>query len=59
MIALGVPDHVVSFVIPTGYTFNLDGSTLYLAVASIFCAQVSGIELTPGKQMYIIITLDT
>ena len=39
---LGVPRRIVAFVIPTGYSFNLDGSTLYLAVASIFVAQAAG-----------------
>ena len=48
---------VVSFVIPTGYSFNLDGSTLYLAVASMFVAQAAGVPLTLGQQLIIMITL--
>lgn len=57
MIAFGVPEHIVSFVIPTGYTFNLDGTTLYLAVASIFSAQASGINLPIGRQIYMMLVL--
>jgi proton glutamate symport protein len=53
----GVPKHIVSFVLPTGYSFNLDGSTLYLAAASIFCAQVVGMELTVGTQVMLMLTL--
>jgi proton glutamate symport protein len=53
----GVPKHIVSFVLPTGYSFNLDGSTLYLAAASIFCAQVVGMELTIGTQVMLMLTL--
>jgi len=45
MEAFGVPRQVVAFVIPTGYTFNMDGSTLYLSLASIFVAQAAGIHL--------------
>src|SRR5262245_39734994 len=51
MVNFGVPKRIVSFVLPTGYSFNLDGSTLYLAVASIFVAQAAGIELTLGQQL--------
>jgi proton glutamate symport protein len=54
---LGVPRKVVSFVLPTGYSFNLDGSTLYLALASVFVAQAAGIELSIGKQILMVITL--
>lgn len=54
---LGVPKRIVSFVLPTGYSFNLDGSTLYLAVASIFVAQAAGIELTFGTQILMMLTL--
>ena len=43
--------------LPTGYSFNLDGSTLYLAAASIFCAQVVGMELTMGTQVMLMLTL--
>jgi proton glutamate symport protein len=54
---LGVPRRIVAFVIPTGYSFNLDGSTLYLAVASIFVAQAAGVELTLGQQVIMLLTL--
>lgn len=53
----GVPRRIVSFVLPTGYSFNLDGSTLYLAVASVFVAQAAGIELTLGTQLLMMLTL--
>jgi proton glutamate symport protein len=53
----GVPKHIVGFVIPTGYSFNLDGSTLYLSVASVFVAQAAGIELSLGQQLLIMLTL--
>jgi proton glutamate symport protein len=54
---LGVPRRIVAFVIPTGYSFNLDGSTLYLAVASIFVAQAAGVDLTWGQQVIMLLTL--
>jgi proton glutamate symport protein len=57
MEALGVPRRIVAFVIPAGYSFNLDGSTLYLAVASIFVAQAAGKHLTIGEQMLMMATL--
>ena len=57
MEALGVPREIVAFVIPTGYSFNMDGSTLYLALASIFVAQVAGIHLTIGQQVVMMLTL--
>ncbi len=57
MIAFGVPKRIVSFVIPTGYSFNLDGSTLYLAVASIFIAQAAGIQLSLSQQILMMLTL--
>jgi proton glutamate symport protein len=57
MEALGVPRRIVSFVIPTGYSFNLDGTTLYLSLASVFAAQAAGIELTIGQQVLIGLTL--
>ncbi len=47
----GVPRRIVSFVIPTGYTFNLDGTTLYLSLAVIFVAQAANIPLTIGQQI--------
>ena len=53
----GVPRRIVSFVMTTGYSFNLDGSTLYLAVASIFVAQAAGIELGLGQQLLMMLTL--
>ena len=53
----GVPKKIVSFVMPTGYTFNLDGSTLYLSLATIFVAQVSHIHLSFGQQILIMLTL--
>ena len=57
MEAIGVPRRIVAFVIPTGYSFNLDGSTLYLAVASIFVAQAAGHPLTLGNQLAMMLTL--
>jgi proton glutamate symport protein len=57
MEALGVPRHVVAFVIPTGYSFNLDGSTLYLSLAAMFVAQAAGVELSPGQQFFMLLTL--
>ena len=53
----GVPRHIVSFVLPTGYSFNLDGSTLYLAMASMFIVQAAGVEMTMGQQVTMMITL--
>jgi len=47
----GVPRRIVSFVIPTGYTFNLDGTTLYLSLASVFVAQAAGMHLSIGAQL--------
>ncbi len=57
MEAFGVPRRIVSFVMPTGYSFNLDGSTLYLALASVFVAQAAGIELSWGTQAAMMLTL--
>lgn len=57
MEALGVPRRIVAFVIPAGYSFNLDGSTLYLAVASIFVAQAAGMHLSLGQQLVMMLTL--
>ena len=54
---LGVPRRIVAFVLPTGYSFNLDGSTLYLALASIFVAQAAGVDLTLGQQLLMMFTL--
>jgi proton glutamate symport protein len=53
----GVPKHIVAFVIPTGYSFNLDGSTLYLSLASVFVAQAAGVEMTLGQQLLMMLTL--
>jgi len=55
--ALGVPREIVAFVMPTGYSFNLDGSTLYLSLASIFIAQAGGIHLSLGQQLLMMLTL--
>ncbi|HEY4800024.1 MAG TPA: cation:dicarboxylase symporter family transporter [Bacteroidia bacterium] len=52
-----VPNKIVAFVLPTGYSFNLDGSTLYLSLASVFIAQVCGRELTAGQQIYMCLVL--
>ena len=54
---LGVPRRIVSFVLPTGYSFNLDGSTLYLALASVFVAQAAGIDMPIGTQILMMLTL--
>jgi proton glutamate symport protein len=53
----GVPKRIVSFVLPTGYSMNLDGSTLYLSAASLFVAQLAGVELTIGQQVVMMLTL--
>ncbi|MGH7732414.1 MAG: dicarboxylate/amino acid:cation symporter, partial [Gemmatimonadales bacterium] len=53
----GVPGRIVAFVLPTGYSFNLDGSTLYLAVASVFVAQAAGVPMTLGQQILMMLTL--
>ncbi len=57
MEALGVPRRVVSFVIPTGYSFNLDGTTIYLSLASLFAAQAAGIDLSFSQQLMMGFTL--
>lgn len=57
MEALGVPPGIVGFVIPTGYSFNLDGTTLYLSMAAVFCAQAAGIHMTIGQQLYMMLTI--
>jgi proton glutamate symport protein len=57
MEAIGCPRHIVAFVIPTGYSFNLDGSTLYLSLASIFVAQAAGIHLGWEQQLLMVFTL--
>ena len=53
----GVPKNIVAFVLPTGYSFNLDGSTLYLSLASVFVAQIAGVEMTIGQQLIMMLTL--
>ena len=53
----GVPNHIVSFVLPLGYSFNLDGSTLYLALASMFIAQAAGVHLPFTTQLVMMLTL--
>ena len=57
MVGIGVPKRIVSFVMPTGYSFNLDGTTLYLAVASVFAAQAAGVDMTLGQQLIMMLTL--
>ena len=54
---LGVPRRIVSFVLPTGYTFNMDGTTLYLAMASVFVAQAAGIRMPLSQQILMMLTL--
>ena len=53
----GVPKSIVGFVLPTGYSFNLDGSTLYLSLCSVFVAQMAGVEMTLGQQLVMMLTL--
>ena len=55
--AYGVPRKFVAFVLPTGMSFNLDGSTLYLATAAVFVAQAQGIEMSVGQQVVMMLTL--
>jgi proton glutamate symport protein len=54
---MGVPKHIVAFVLPTGYSFNLDGSTLYLSLASLFVAQAAGIQMPLSQQLLMMLTL--
>ena len=54
---MGIPRKVVAFVLPTGFSFNLDGTTLYLSLASVFVAQVCGIDLTIGQQISMCLVL--
>jgi proton glutamate symport protein len=54
---MGVPRAIASFVLPTGYTFNMDGSTLYLAIASVFVAQAAGIQMPISQQLLMMVTL--
>jgi len=53
----GVPKNIVGFVLPTGYSFNLDGSTLYLSLCSVFVAQMAGVQMTLGQQLVMMLTL--
>ena len=53
----GVPKNIVAFVLPLGYSFNLDGSTLYLSLASVFVAQLAGIQMSMGQQLVMMLTL--
>src|SRR6187402_208275 len=54
---LGVPRRIVSFVLPLGYSFNLDGTTLYLSLAAVFVAQAAGVHLSVGQQITMMLTL--
>lgn len=54
---IGVPRKIVAFVMPTGYSFNLDGTTLYLSLATIFVAQAAGIHLSWDQQLLMVFTL--
>jgi proton glutamate symport protein len=54
---LGVPRRIVAFVLPLGYSFNLDGSTLYLSLAAVFVAQAANVQLTVGQQITMLLTL--
>lgn len=57
MESIGVPRKIVAFVMPTGYSFNLDGTTLYLSLAAVFVAQAAGIDLSWEKQLLMVFTL--
>jgi proton glutamate symport protein len=54
---MGVPRRIVSFVLPTGYAFNMDGTTLYLAMASVFVAQAAGVQMPLSQQILMMLTL--
>lgn len=54
---MGIPRKIVAFVLPTGYSFNLDGTTLYLSLASVFIAQASGLDLTISQQIQMCLIL--
>jgi proton glutamate symport protein len=54
---LGVPRRIVSFVLPTGYSFNMDGTALYLTLATIFVAQAAGLDLPLSQQLLMMLTL--
>jgi len=53
----GVSRRIAAFVLPTGYSFNLDGSTLYLSLAAIFVAQAAGVDMSFGEQLLMMLTL--
>jgi proton glutamate symport protein len=53
----GVPNRIVAFVVPLGYSFNLDGTTLYLSLASVFVAQLAGVQMTISQQLVMMLTL--
>jgi proton glutamate symport protein len=55
--SFGIPRRISSFVLPMGYSFNLDGSTLYLSLATLFVAQAAGVELSIGQQVLMMLTL--
>jgi proton glutamate symport protein len=57
MEAFGVPRHIVALVIPAGYSFNLDGSTLYLSLAALFVAQAAGVHMALSQQLLMLLTL--
>lgn len=57
LVLLGVPRRIVGFVLPTGYSFNLDGTTLYLALASVFVAQAAGVVMSWGDQIMMVLVL--
>lgn len=57
MESFGVPRHIVAFVLPTGYSFNLDGTTLYLSMASVFIAQAAGVDMSWHEQLMMMLTL--
>jgi proton glutamate symport protein len=57
MEGFGVPRWIVSFVIPTGYSFNMDGSSVYLSMAAVFAAQAAGIHLSVAQQFAMLATL--
>src|SRR5207302_6603503 len=57
LVAMGIPRRIVSFVLPLGYSFNLDGSTLYLSLTAIFVAQAAGVELSAWQQITMLLTL--
>jgi len=57
MEALGIPRSIVAFVMPTGYSFNLDGSTLYQSLGVVFVAQAAGVHMSFGQQLIVVLTL--